>query len=167
MNDTPGWLKRTTLALGICLALTSCGSGKGDASASETGNPQSGTQSTPIDPLLGADANANHVRDDVDAYINSANLTPAQHDAVTRLAAGYQQILEAEKLERSDETYLFIALGIFSAQNCVLRSGANLDMHDRKLRRLTFNSEERIRAWITSEAKLNGATLDQPEDIQC
>lgn len=122
--------------------------------------------------LMGTDADANGVRDDVDRHIATTYPEAAQRAAATQFARAMQEALTAD-LGDAASTKAIAARGS-RAVNCIYTrfAGASSPTHAparvaEDVRSITANTRERLSAYLAYARALNGTSATLPEGDTC
>jgi hypothetical protein len=169
------------LAAAGVLLLSACGGG-GDAGASTTPPPAdvslaatiasmqaAGTLPTlDLSPtVLGTDADANGVRDDIDRFIAALPDSAAQKSALTQLAKGLQATLSADTAGKASTAPVSATLA--RAVTCIWsrygRSQAAVKVQT--LQEITVNTKKRYDAYRAYNAARNGSVVSLPTGVTC
>jgi ABC-type glycerol-3-phosphate transport system substrate-binding protein len=99
--------------------------------------------------LLGADADGNGVRDDIDAYIASLPDTPVQKRALTQSAAAINTTLTVDISNKValDAVGVSLMRAVFCGGNQYKGSSDGLDLHLQNLQKYTINTKSRFSAY--------------------
>lgn len=171
------------------LIFTACGGGGGGGGAVSTVDPVSPQLVTPqlqiaaleangtlpkLDRsigLAGPDTNANGIRDDVEAYIETSYTTPAQRAAVQQIAA----VLQAALLVDTTNTVAVRSISSRSSRavNCIYKNfnGKNGSKQPAivasEIESLTMNTKPRLLKYLAYSKALDGATMAMSEGNTC
>lgn len=178
-------MKIRTIALCVLAAqLGACGGGGGgggDTSTNPASHETPATQASSIgeaimealrsgaipklnhdDSITGVDANANGVRDDIDAYIASLPDTPAQKAVLLQHAAVLQATLT---VDTSDFSALHaVDVNLLNGVRCMHKLyGEGIGSRKLKeLQKITVNTRIRLNAYEKFNSALSGTTIKIP-----
>ncbi len=189
-NSRPHFLRRPLLiaaAASLTLALAACDFGGGGSDG-----PSQPTDNTPVSlseritqleasgqlprldrstDLLGSDANANGVRDDIDTWIAGRALSAQRTKALTRAAKTAQAALTVNPADSS--AVRAVARQGARDINCIstvfagdTASNNGFELH-KAIEKYTFNTKPRVLAYITFNKALSGAVLSLPSGDTC
>lgn len=183
-------LNRSAFGFAVLLILAGCGGGSSDAKAPAQGSTssppaaQSSTAPTTIasleasgelprldrsDSLAGPDANANGIRDDIDAYLSTKKYDGPQLSAAQQTARSYQLILttgvqdgQAVRQVGAKMTNALVCLSDrFTAANPSFSQVAA------ELEKLTMNTKPRVDAYVAFNKAMSGSATALPEGDTC
>lgn len=191
INGRPHFLRRPLLlaaAASLTLTLAGCDFGGGSDSPSQP----TGRDNTPVSlsehitqleasgqlprldrsmDQLGSDANANGVRDDIDAWIAGRALSVQRTKALTRAAKTAQAALTVNAADSS--AVRAVARQGARDINCMFTlfagdtaSNNGIEFH-KAIEKYTFNTKPRVLAYITFNKALSGAVLSLPSGDTC
>jgi len=182
-------MTRKVLAIALAWTLVACsGSDNTETTHPGDGEPPDTTPKTPRerlieleesgaipklergDTLTGTDANANGVRDDIEAFIALNYKTDTQHAAM-QMARALQNALTADKtnMQAIEAVSLEISRGI----NCIYSKfdGAEETTHPaqvaHELEAITTNTKQRLLAYFEFNEALDGTSSTLPEGDTC
>jgi hypothetical protein len=115
--------------------------------------------------VAGTDANGNGVRDDIDQVIAGFALSPNQTKAATQYAAA----LQTAALNTVDSNSAFNnAVEIQRGQECMAQQiGPGYTTYARQLRAFTFNTQQRVMAYINFEHNIGGTVFPRITGTIC
>lgn len=120
--------------------------------------------------VAGTDANANGVRDDVDAWIAAQKFSATQASSVNQLAKSYQRVLTLEETN-TDDKLRATRLASSDAVECVMQKAApDIDLGYKivaNLRRVTVNTDARVTAYLKYVELVNDTVARAPEGDGC
>lgn len=173
-------LNKTTRLLGLVAlgVLTGCGGGGGggDAAPAETTSAvvtrlqTNGTLLT-LDrstAVAGPDANGDGVRDDVTTWISAQAYAADLSKAATQLAKAYQGVLTVSVTD--DAAVRAARLASSDAVECVMQKAPSIEAGYKAvadLRRVTINTDARVKAYLTYVEKVNDTVARAPEGDGC
>jgi len=121
--------------------------------------------------LVGTDANANGVRDDVEAFVTSNYTTSIQRTAAMQTAKAMQQALNVDKADIL--AVKVVAREISRGINCIYTKfdGANGAKQPaqvaQELEAITANTKQRLLAYLQFNKALDGTSSALPEGDSC
>ncbi|MGE0349361.1 hypothetical protein [Hydrogenophaga sp.] len=163
-------------ALVLIFMLAACGGGGNSASTPQEAIaqleaagelPKLEREST----LGGIDANANGVRDDIEAHIERKYTEPAQRAAAMQTARDYQQMLLVDKSDAVAVQTLIDAGA--RASNCSFEVFGGLDgfqrsyQMSRELEAMTTNTKDRLKAYLDFNRAASGSVSSSPKENVC
>jgi hypothetical protein len=172
-------------ALIAAAALSACGGGDGSGNASTSQQPKAktvqealikmeATGQTPAldrsDSVTGPDANANGVRDDIEAYVNSLPDTAEQKQVLLRQSKALTAAMAAMATVPPDETALRQATNLINiGVACIYEKYPELqaDKKVSEMRKLTVNTRARYNAYMAFSAAVSGIVLKRPREVNC
>ena len=118
--------------------------------------------------VAGTDANKDGVRDDVATWIAAQNYGSTQAGSVNQLAKAYQTALT---VSLSDDTAVRASrLASSDAVECIMQKASSVEAGYKivsDLRRVTVNTEARVKAYLDWVAKANDTVVRAPEGDGC
>ncbi|GHS86784.1 hypothetical protein FACS189487_01700 [Campylobacterota bacterium] len=119
------------------------------------------------DSLTGIDANANGIRDDIEAYIEKTYTDEKQRKAVMQFARSMQETLlvdmtnkeAARKIAKEVQKRDSIAMDCIFLAFDVSKGDENPSKTWRKVRSMTTNTKARLKAHLAFNQALNGTVL--------
>lgn len=173
-------LNKTTRLLGLVAlgVLTGCGGGGGggEAPAAEatsavvTRLQTSGALLT-LDrttDVAGPDANRDGVRDDVATWIGTRPYAADMSKAATQLAKAYQSVLTVAVTD--DAAVRAARLASSDAVECIMQKAPSIEEGYKAvadLRRVTINTDARVKAYLTYVEKVNDTVARAPQGDGC
>ena len=174
-------LNKTTRLLGLVAlgVLTGCGGGGGGGSEAPAAEATSavvtrlqtnGTLLT-LDrttAVAGTDANGDGVRDDVTTWIGAQAYASDLSKAATQLAKAYQAVLTVSVTD--DAAVRAARLASSDAVECVMQKAGSIEAGYKAvadLRRVTVNTDARVKAYLTYVEKVNDTVARAPEGDGC
>jgi hypothetical protein len=172
-------LNKTTRLLGLVAlgVLTGCGGGGGAAetpaepAATVVTRLQTSGAMLPLDrstDVAGPDANADGVRDDVSTWIGTQGYAGDLPKAAAQLAKAYQTVLT---VALTDDTAVRAArLASSDAVECIMQKAASVEAGYKAvadLRRVTVNTDARVKAYLSYVEKVNDTVSRAPEGDGC
>jgi len=174
--------RKAIVALAMASALAGCGGGSsssgGGGGAAPPSPPPASSPSVGVlgvvedrsAGLVGIDANANGLRDDVDALIGlDYSTTPEVTRAAQQTARAVQALLTATSRESArtagsamQRAAYCTRMGLPEAQSRAVRRAMS-----GRLEALTINTRERLRAYLTAADLLIGQTLTAGTEPYC
>jgi threonine dehydratase len=118
--------------------------------------------------VAGADANTDGVRDDVATWIASQNYGSTQVSSVNQLAKAYQAALTVTLSD--DNAVRASRLASSNAIECIMQKAPSIEAGYKivsDLRRVTVNTEARVKAYLDWVAKVNDTVVRAPEGDGC
>lgn len=178
-------MKRVLISIVAAAALAACGGGSDAQEAPSTGAQVPPTTS-PIaaleaagklptldrsDSLKGADANANGVRDDIEAILTAKYQTPGQRAAAMQFARSYQAILDVPVGDRVAAKQVKLlgsrALVCLYSNFDSATSDSNPSVVGSRIEAMTFDTKLRMKAYMQFMDALNGSVWSLPEGNTC
>jgi len=173
-------LNKTTRLLGLVAlgVLTGCGGGGGGTETTTTESTASvvtrlqtnGTLLT-LDRttvVAGTDGNGDGVRDDVTTWINAQGYATDLSKAAVQLAKAYQGVLT---VTLTDDTAVRAArLASSDAVECIMQKASSIEAGYKAvadLRRVTVNTDARVKAYLSYVEKVNDTVSRAPEGDGC
>lgn len=173
--------------LGCCLVLfAACGGGSSTGAADSGPTPTStptppstggGTGTTSPGPLgvvedrsaglMGTDADANGIRDDVDALIQ---LKYASSTEIKKAAERRARAIQALLVSSTQQEALRAADALMSAAYCQFKLPVAMQVKrqmTKDLEALTANTKERLLAYVSADKLLNGSAQNSPTNVIC
>lgn len=177
-------LNKTTRLLGLVAlgVLTGCGGGGGGTAETPAESTTtvvtrlqtsgalqvSGVTLDTTVTVAGTDANADGVRDDVAAWVSKQGYAGDLPKAAAQLAKAYQNVLT---LTLTDDTAVRAArLASSNAVECIMQKAPSIEAGYKTvadLRRVTVNTDARVKAYLTYVEKVNDTVSRAPEDDGC
>lgn len=176
-------MKISTKAIGLFVAvsavLTACGGG---GSQPATTTPPKTLQATILElessgklptldrsaSIAGPDANANGIRDDVDAYINNQGYNAAKLKSAQQTARAIANILVVN-INNQDELRA-TDLSLQKSINCVFSNFADANQSAvviKNIEKITANTKPRVEAYIKYQIAMDGKVLASPQGDTC
>ncbi|WP_338414086.1 hypothetical protein [uncultured Sphaerotilus sp.] len=173
-------LNKTTRLLGLVAlgVLTGCGGGGGGAAApvaeptatvmtklQTSGALLSLDRST---ALAGTDANGDGVRDDVTAWIGTQGYAGNLPKAAAQLAKAYQSVLTVPLTD--DAAVRAARLASSDAVECIMQKAPSIEAGYKAvadLRRVTVNTDARVKAYLSYVELVNDTVARAPEGDGC
>lgn len=121
--------------------------------------------------LAGPDANANGVRDDVDAYIAENYTVPVVRAAVQQMAGTLQSKLLVDLTDSAAVHALSVRS--MAAVNCVFdrfeetNSPSSPEMAIKDIQSITMNTKQRLLKYLAFSKSLDGTTMALPKGNTC
>lgn len=143
--------------LGIVMILSAC-----NIASQENTLPQ------PMDAtIVGADANGNGVRDDLDIYIDALPDTSAQKSALTQMAASLGKAMLTDATNQA--IVLKASQEIAAAAACLYAryDSTTAGKKSASMEKLTINTTVRFNAYDKFNTALNGLTFTLPQGDGC
>ncbi len=170
---------KTLLAVAAAIvALSACGGGSSSVSPDATpktriqGLEESGAipKLDRTDTVAGIDANANGIRDDVEAYVSAQYRTTEQKSAANQFAS----VMQAAMLVNKDDLPAVKAVSVRGARavNCIY-SHFNVDGDKmaaavvEEIRSISTNTKPRLLAYLAYSKALDGTSGALPEGNTC
>jgi hypothetical protein len=123
----------------------------------------SNTAITP-EPLAGFDSDTNGIRDDIDRIIDGYPLSEDQKDAAKRFAKSLQTTLLTTS---SKDNAYDNAINSARAQKCMASKITDYSKYSNQLHAFTFNTEERVQAYIAYEELIGGSVFPEVQGQAC
>jgi hypothetical protein len=149
-------------ALGLICLLAACGGGGNSASTPQEAVAQleAGGELPKLEresTLGGIDANANGVRDDIEAHIERKYTEPAQRAAAMQTARAFQQMLLVDKSDAGAMEQSVVSTA--RAVDCLFDTFAGTEGSElsRQLEAMTTNTKDRLRAYLQFNKAASGS----------
>lgn len=171
----------------LCLLLTSCGDDDKKTGVPPTMPPTAADKTldekiadlerSGVLPVLdrsssvaGADANANGIRDDVEAYISARPYSAPQKQAAMQTAKSLQAMMLVNASDKAATDAVSVASG--RAIHCLVTrfpeaSGLNAERVVEDLEKVTANTEARIKAYLEYSAARDGTVSTVLREDTC
>ena len=120
------------------------------------------------DSLLGPDINKNGVRDDIDAYINSLNLTPPQTKAALQKARALQMTLSVDATNKV--ALLRVGELSMASTNCLFDQVGDIQLASkvgRAIESRTANTKIRVMKYLAYNSARSGSVTTLPDGDTC
>lgn len=120
------------------------------------------------DELTGVDANTNGVRDDIEAYIASLQVSPDQTEKLLDFAGYMQLVVTVDPKSRTNPTAFDDEMG--QSLICALYAfddRATVRTYIRQIKSYTANTYDRAKRYDEYNSLLDGATLSMPSPANC
>jgi hypothetical protein len=117
--------------------------------------------------IVGADANSNGVRDDIDAYINSLALTPAQQRAAIQKAKALQNTLTVDLTDKA--ALQKVGDGLMASTKCLGENfvDPSTSQMSARIESITANTRERAKRYMEYNAARSGSSTSWPDGDTC
>lgn len=117
--------------------------------------------------IVGADANDNGVRDDLDIYIDALSDTSAQKSALTQMTASLGKAMLTDVTNQA--ITLKVSQEIAAAAACLYAryDSTTAGKKSASMEKLTINTTVRFNAYDKFNAALNGLTFTLPQGDGC
>lgn len=173
-------LNKTTRLLGLVAlgVLTGCGGGGGggeaapaEATSAVVSRLQTNGTLLTLDrttAVAGTDANGDGVRDDVTTWIGAQSYAADVSKAATQLAKAYQGVLTVAVTD--DAAVRAARLASSDAVECLMQKAPSIEAGYKAvadLRRVTINTDARVKAYLTYVEKVNDTVARAPEGDGC
>jgi len=117
--------------------------------------------------VLGADSNANGIRDDIEQYIGALPDSAAQKQALNQTARAFGAVLAADP--KNDTAMTEASAKLSNASSCLFSRypGADANKRARDMEKFTINTKQRFDAYDAFNAASNGTTSLSPVGDGC
>ncbi len=171
-------LSQTTLLISILIStFTLSGCGGGDSSSSPTKTPTQAVADLRASGALptldrstsvqGTDTNSNGIRDDVDTWITTKNLSPSVAAPVKVFAASMQSALSVDTTNQ--QALVAVNNKMMSSIACTMSKTTAAEeavQIIRDIRSITANTKERSAAYMAYNEALNGFVTKVPSNTE-
>ena len=174
-------MRNLIILFAAAASLTACGGGSSSPDAqppSGNTNPIAALEAAGKLPKLdrssdlkGPDANANGVRDDIEAILNKQYTAAAQNAAAMQVARSLQAVFDLPQGDRVAAKRVILlgsrAIMCVSAKFDRSAHATNPSVVTKQIEAMTFNTKARMKAYMNYMSALDGSVWSLPEGDTC